>query len=719
MSGNSLWSWFVSAGDNNVGGALFPENQTRSSLNNGARQVQAEIRTFANDPGWIQYGDGDSTATITQVSSGSFTVGGVDVTAQYHAGRRIKAQGSSTGTIYGTILSSSFSTNTTVTVEWEANGVLASEALTIWLSSQPELNHQTPEHAASRPNLLPNGQFAYWGKGTALDTLNDATLVADHCYLLSDGNDIADISKETTVKPVWAPASLKAEVETANKKFGFLFPLSAADSRMLIGGTASLTFKTRSAAGNATLNSIRAGIISWSSTADAYTVDVVSAWNATDNNPTLVANWTFENTPFSITLQTSTWRTHRIANIAIDTASTANVAVFIWCNDTDATVDDLLYIADVKLEPGPVSTAIPRQSVVRTTPGVFWGGTSGGSANAQTLTGVPGFSNYEVGQKFIFVPGASNSGATTFGVNGASTGSVFKGGGATALTGGELVAGRPAEVLVTAVTPVFALGVSADEPLLPRGYIDGFQMTNHTDADHDIQIAAGAALSSDGTANIKLNSAIIKRIDASWAVGTNQGGLDTGSVGNNTFYAVYAILRPDTGVVDVLFSASFSSPTMPSNYTKSRYIGAVGTDASANIIAFRQYAGGEFRWLDPSARALNVDETVGTTAEVHTLGAPPNTEAICNVGVSSGGESAHVFITPTDVSNVAPSTTASPLATLGWTGSISGDTLDTVAPIGERRVRVDSSRQARIRCTGTFTVRVATIGWVDQRGRDA
>ena len=57
----------------------------------------------------------------------SFTINGVDVTAIYHAGRRIKITDTA-ATLYGTIASSSFSTNTTVTVTWDS-GSLTSGAL--------------------------------------------------------------------------------------------------------------------------------------------------------------------------------------------------------------------------------------------------------------------------------------------------------------------------------------------------------------------------------------------------------------------------------------------------------------------------------------------------------------------------------------------------------------------------------------------------------------
>ena len=51
---------------------------------------------------------------------------------------------------------------------------------------------------------------------------------------------------------------------------------------------------------------------------------------------------------------------------------------------------------------------------------------------------------------------------------------------------------------------------------------------NATDASNDIDIAAGACLADEGVP-ITLAAAISKRLDAAWAAGTGEGGLDTGS----------------------------------------------------------------------------------------------------------------------------------------------------------------------------------------------
>jgi hypothetical protein len=124
---------------------------------------------------------------------------------------------------------------------------------------------------------------------------------------------------------------------------------------------------------------------------------------------------------------------------------------------------------------------------------------------------------------------------------------------------------------------------------------------------------------------MRLAAAITKQIDAAWAVGTDAGGLDTGSVGNNTIYGVWLIKRSDTGVVDVLFSTSFTSPTMPTDYDRKRLIAAVRTDGSANVAAYTQ--SGDFfqfhdHWTDIS------DSTITNgVKETGTLILPPNSIA--------------------------------------------------------------------------------------------
>lgn len=152
--------------------------------------------------------------------------------------------------------------------------------------------------------------------------------------------------------------------------------------------------------------------------------------------------------------------------------------------------------------------------------------------------------------------------------------------------------------------------VAASELPLPFNYIGGLITSNDADADHDVAIAPGAARSADDLTNLKLAAILTKQIDAAWAVGDDAGGLDTGAVAASTLYAIWLIKRPDTGVVDALFSLSFTAPTMPANYTKKRLIAAVLTDASDDIVTYLQ-SGDYFRYM--SEQPVDVDDSTITS----------------------------------------------------------------------------------------------------------
>ena len=132
MSGTYIGKYNTTAASNSTTGTnsvSVAEGMLPSNINNAFRDVMADIRQWYNDGQWVEYGDGAGTYTATYVSATAFTVDGVDVTSVYHANRRIKLVASSPGTIYGTVSSTSFSTNTTVNVTWDS-GSLSNEAIT-------------------------------------------------------------------------------------------------------------------------------------------------------------------------------------------------------------------------------------------------------------------------------------------------------------------------------------------------------------------------------------------------------------------------------------------------------------------------------------------------------------------------------------------------------------------------------------------------------------
>ena len=189
---------------------------------------------------------------------------------------------------------------------------------------------------------------------------SDDTVIHDRWILLSDGNDIIDVGRATANRTDMRMIGYNV-VETADKKFGFAQIIENKDAAQLVGGSAVVTLSFIAAVNNTTsLDDIRAGIVSWSGTADSVTSDLVNAWNAADTNPTLATNWTFENTPANLSVGTSFVMYSVTATI--DTSSTANVAAFIWSNSVDNDVDDVFYLGGCQLELGSYPTPFITES---------------------------------------------------------------------------------------------------------------------------------------------------------------------------------------------------------------------------------------------------------------------------------------------------------------------------------------------------------------------
>lgn len=126
--GLSLYS--TTAANNNAAPPMgWPEGMAPSAVNDTGRQMMADIRGWYEAAEWIDFGYGHVYVSGTQFTIG----GGIDRTPSYHPGRRVRAEGAGTGTIYGTISTSSYSAPTsTVTVVWDG-GAMQNEPLTIAL----------------------------------------------------------------------------------------------------------------------------------------------------------------------------------------------------------------------------------------------------------------------------------------------------------------------------------------------------------------------------------------------------------------------------------------------------------------------------------------------------------------------------------------------------------------------------------------------------------
>lgn len=199
----AIKDYFTTAASNDTAGALWQEGMARSDVNNSARQGQADLRNWYNDAQWIEYLDGEGDGSVSFDSATTFTVDGADVTDVYHVGRRVKASGSLTGTIYGTITASAFSTDTTVTVDWDS-GSLSNEAIRIWIGAT---SHDNP----SVPRGINLGEWA-WG-GTSGGSADAQTLTIPGLTALEAGMRVRFIAgfDNTVTHPTLEVNSLGAK----------------------------------------------------------------------------------------------------------------------------------------------------------------------------------------------------------------------------------------------------------------------------------------------------------------------------------------------------------------------------------------------------------------------------------------------------------------------------------------------------------------------------
>ncbi len=241
----------------------------------------------------------------------------------------------------------------------------------------------------------------------------------------------------------------------------------------------------------------------------------------------------------------------------------------------------------------------------------------------------------------------------------------------------------------------------------PPNFLTGLTLSNNgSDATNDIDIAAGAcraAASSSVVANMDLGSTLTKRLDASWAVGSGNGGLDTGSIADGTYH-VHLIRRSDTGVVDALFSTSATAPTMPADYDSFRRIGSIVRSSSA-IVVFRQF-GDHFNRAELTLSTGTSNKSSALTV----VGVPTGIVVkpiLRIVNVNSGGftsirlgdaaaGSANILTSLSDASNVQ----------------------DVIYPFVHTNTSGQIYHSITIDSGSALATNLNTIGWIDRRGQD-
>lgn len=243
-----------------------------------------------------------------------------------------------------------------------STSIIPNNGLINFVSDGSALFEVSGTNAQITDNLLINGTFRFAQEGASgvasftaatLPANNDDTYLLDQWIQLSDGNDVADISQDTDV-PNNKGLAMKSIVATPNKKWGFFQPLENERIKQLENGKVSLRIHAKTTSAKI-INNIRIAVVSWDGAKDVITSDIISGsnWNASGVDPTLAANWTYENAPSDLALTTS-YQAFTINSVDIDTAGMKNFGLFIWVDDTDAAAGDELFLAECSMNEGVI-----------------------------------------------------------------------------------------------------------------------------------------------------------------------------------------------------------------------------------------------------------------------------------------------------------------------------------------------------------------------------
>ena len=174
-----------------------------------------------------------------------------------------------------------------------------------------------------------------------------------------------------------------------------------------------------------------------------------------------------------------------------------------------------------------------------------------------------------------------------------------------------------------------------------------------------MDFTAGEALSDDFSTILTIGA--FTKTTASWAVGTGNGGLDTGAIGTNSYH--FWVIGGPTVTTDILISLSATTPTMPTGYIVKRRIGSWNYLVAPTWQLCNAYemTGGGLRveLLTPIQNFTTTNP--GTSTVTWTISAPIGvkvlTECAFGVHITANVSNINILIRSADATDVAPSGT--------------------------------------------------------------
>lgn len=147
--------------------------------------------------------------------------------------------------------------------------------------------------------------------------------------------------------------------------------------------------------------------------------------------------------------------------------------------------------------------------------------------------------------------------------------------------------GQRAEIFKTSAT-TFQASIVGNAQLTPD-FVRGLILSNNAgNPNTHIDISAGSAKL--GLLIVTNGGTFTKRLNGTWAVGSGNGGLDTGGTSPGATYHVHSLRKQSDGSFDAVYSLSASAPNMAllTGYDVIQRVGSVVLDGSGNIRPFTQ-----------------------------------------------------------------------------------------------------------------------------------
>ena len=341
-------------------------------------------------------------------------------------------------------------------------------------------------------------------------------------------------------------------------------------------------------------------------------------------------------------------------------------------------------------------------------PASFWG-TTAGSSTAYNLAADPSISANSNKHIFLLQMHATSGASPTLDIDGQGALSLKKYNTQTSskldIVTNDLLVGRRYWVTNDGTDYIV---LNPEETFI--NIIDVITVANNgIDSDRDIDFSAGTFIFDDNSGRA-VASALTKQIDNTWTEGSNQGGLDTGTVAADTTYYMFAIYNPTTSTADFLFSTSVSSPALPSGYTKKKKIAILVTDGSANIRSglYKFYNAGGYEFEYDDGGTLDSTTSPGTGSRtLYGLSVPPSVKAKFVIRTTSSVSAAgtkRLFITNPDA------TDQNSIPSIEWFQGNAADVIYSQIILKD----TDSFSRIGIRANNTgIGIIIYTKGWSD------